>query len=126
MSFRIERSGSRVEGMAEGVDRRHLRRLRRGDVPVEWELDLHGLERPAARAEVRRTLARAYEEGVRCVLVIHGRGHHSELGAVLREALPGWLSEPPTDRLVMAFTAARAADGGEGACYVLLRRKRTR
>lgn len=126
MSFRIERAGSRTHGVAEGVDRRHLRRLRRGEIEVEWELDLHGLERPAAREEVRRTLARAHEEGVRCVLVIHGRGSHSELGAVLRDALPGWLSQPPTEGIVMAFASARPADGGEGATYVLLRRKRAR
>lgn len=126
MSFRLERHGARTEGWAEGIDRRHLRRLRRGEVPIEWELDLHGLIRPAAEAEVQRTLARAYEEGVRCVLVIHGRGRGSEEAGVLREGLPGWLTRPPTAALVMAFTNALPRDGGEGATYVLLRRRRRR
>ena len=48
------------------------------------------------------------------------------MGPVLKEALLGWLCEPPLDRLVMAFASAVPEDGGTGATYVLLRRKRTR
>ena len=63
-------------------------------------------------------------EGGRCVLVIHGRGRHSEAAPVLKEALLGWLAEPPVGSLVLAFSSARGGDGGVGATYVLLRRDR--
>ena len=125
-SFRIRESGERIEGLAEGIDRSHLDRLKRGRVSVAREIELHGLERREAAFEVRVQLREAFEMAERCVLIIHGRGARSEMGPVLKEALPGWLCEPALYRLVMAFASAVPVDGGTGATYVLLRRKRTR
>ena len=122
-TFEIEQTGERVEGRAPGIDRAHLRRLRSGGVRVESRVDLHGLRATDARKAVRAALTRAAEEGQRCVLVIHGRGHRSPSGPVLRDALPGWLAEPPLGARVMAFASAAPADGGSGATYVLLRRR---
>lgn len=124
MAFHVERVGGRVRGLAEGVDRRHLRRLERGEVPIDVEVDLHGLDRREARRDLRALLLECYAEGDRCVHVIHGRGLRSDLGPVLREALPGWLTAPPVGRLVMAFATAPPALGGEGATLILLRRRR--
>jgi DNA-nicking Smr family endonuclease len=125
VSFQVERRGDRVLGLAQGIDRAHLDRLSRGETPVDLELDLHGLSAADARRLVRETLRCAHEDGDRCVLIIHGRGKHSELSPVLREGLVEWLQEPPTSRLVMAFASARPGDGGVGASYVLLRRRRS-
>lgn len=122
--FEVSREGERVRGLAEGIDRAHLRRLERGEVEVDRELDLHGLSRNEAREDVGYELRDAFASGERCVRIVHGRGRGSELGAVLQEALPGWLSEPPLARIVMAFCSALPHDGGTGALYVLLRRQR--
>ncbi|MDX1650672.1 MAG: Smr/MutS family protein [Myxococcota bacterium] len=124
MPFRVETGGGRLRGLAEGVDSRHLRALERGEREVEAELDLHGLRAAEARQAVRQALHEAHEEGMRCIRVIHGRGRGSELGPVLREALPDWLTAPPAGRLVMAFASAPGPLGGEGATLVLLRRRR--
>jgi DNA-nicking Smr family endonuclease len=123
-SFTLRESGERIEGLAEGIDRAHLDRLKRGQVPVEREIDLHGLRQDEAGLEIRFELREAFEMAERCVLIIHGRGAHAEAGPVLKEALLGWLCEPPLDRLVMAFASAVPEHGGPGATYVLLRRKR--
>jgi DNA-nicking Smr family endonuclease len=122
--FEIVTSGERVEGVAVGVDRAWLRRLRAGDVRVEARVDLHGLNARSAHGTVRRALADAHAEGSRCVLVVHGRGVHSPEGPVLRAFLLRWLTESRVAPIVMAFASARPRDGGEGATYVLLRRKR--
>ncbi|HEY8493836.1 MAG TPA: Smr/MutS family protein [Myxococcota bacterium] len=116
----IDRGGGRVDGATAGFDRRRLVRLRRGDPPPERELDLHGLRRDEARRALRAALREALAAGERCLLVVHGRGMRSEAGAVLREALPGWLAEPPHGARVLAFASADAHAGG--ATYVLLRR----
>ncbi|HZY03963.1 MAG TPA: Smr/MutS family protein, partial [Anaeromyxobacteraceae bacterium] len=59
----------------------------------------------------------------RCVLLVHGRGLHSEKQVpVLKEALRGWLATARFGRHVLAFATARPQDGGAGAVYVLLRR----
>jgi DNA-nicking Smr family endonuclease len=124
--FAVERLGERSEGLAAGIDRRHLVQLRRGEVPVERRVDLHGLSAAEARRRLAAELARAQSEGLRCVLVVHGRGLHSEGAAVLREGVPEWVAAGPRAARVMAFASARPADGGSGATYVLLRRLRGR
>ena len=122
--FRVREAGERIEGLAEGIDRAHLDRLKRGKTPVEREIDLHGLRQREAGLEIRAQLQEAFELAERCVLIIHGRGARTETGPVLKEALLGWLCEPPLDRLVMAFASAIPDHGGTGATYVLLRRRR--
>ncbi len=107
------------QGDRAGIDGRTQRRLFRGDVPVDRRLDLHGLS--AARAESRLTkfIETAANEGARCVLVITGKG-----AGILRGYVPEWLKRPPLSGLVLALAEARPIDGGSGALYVLLRRKR--
>ncbi|MBM4380197.1 MAG: Smr/MutS family protein [Deltaproteobacteria bacterium] len=121
--FTLEETASSVEGHAPGVDPRLVRALKRGDHPVTAELDLHGLSRDAARAAVERFLSEARRAGRRCVLLVHGRGLHSEQQLpVLKAQLPGWLQQGRMGRLVLAFCTARSEHGGAGALYVLLRK----
>jgi DNA-nicking Smr family endonuclease len=102
-----------------GVRTQVMRRLRRGLYPVENELDLHGLDQAAARDRLSEFIARNRDIGNRCVRVIHGKGYRSGArGPVLKAAVDSWLRRHLD---VMAFTSARALDGGTGAVYVLLR-----
>jgi len=120
--FELLHDGERLEGRAPGIDRKHLRRLRAGQVRVGSRVDLHGLEAREARLAVRASLLAAIEAGERCVLVIHGRGHHSPGRPVLKRSLPTWLAEAPLGPRILAFASATPEDGGTGATYVLLRR----
>ena len=122
--FEIREQGEHIEGIAPGIDRAHLRKLLRGEIETEGDLDLHGLDRRNARFALRAALREAHSEGHRCVRVVHGRGLHSELGPVLKESLMEWLAEPPLGALIMAFASAPPEEGGTGATRVLLRRKR--
>lgn len=124
IAFRIEREGERFSGLAPGGDRTQLRRLRRGEYAAERRVDLHGLDAAGARRALRATLRSALEAELRCLLVIHGRGLHSQGAPRLRELLPEWLAEAPHGQDVLAFASARPEHGGGGACYVLLRRRR--
>jgi len=102
-----------------GVREQTLRHLRRGRYPVEDELDLHGLSQAAARDYLADFLAASRNAGLRCVRVVHGKGYRSGArGPVLKIAVNTWLRRHPD---VLAFTSARAIDGGTGAVYVLLR-----
>ncbi len=120
--FHVERAGEHVAARARGVDAAWLERLAAGEVPVERRLDLHRMSAEVARAAVEEAVLRASRAGLRCVLVIHGRGHRSPAGPVLKEALPGWLTAPPLAVRVAAFASAPARLGGPGATLVLLRR----
>jgi DNA-nicking Smr family endonuclease len=121
--FDLASGDSRLEGSVAGLDAGLVRGLKRGDFPVEARLDLHGLTRDEARGAVERFLRQERLGGRRCVLLVHGRGRHSESQLpVLKEALHGWLAAGEFGRSVLAFASARPADGGGGALYVLLRR----
>ena len=111
-------------GRVAGVDKRSAQRLTRGQLPVEARLDLHGHTQGEAHAALGRFLAEAQARGLRCVLVITGKGTTKEAGGVLRNQVPRWLNEPANRARILAFDYAQPKHGGLGALYVLMRRKR--
>lgn len=113
-----------MEGSIRGVGPRLMKRLKRGEIPVQDHVDLHGLTRQEAEGTVKDFILRSHRLGLRCVLIVHGRGLNSpDSFPVLKEGLPVWLGRGPVKRLVLAFATARPYDGGTGAVYVLLRKR---
>jgi DNA-nicking Smr family endonuclease len=105
-----------------GVQTNVVRRLRRGQIPIEDELDLHGFTSREAELKLRAFLLNArVPNRQRGVLIIHGRGHGSPNGkSVLKDKTRQWLREYDA---VLAFCPAESARGGAGAVHVLLRKK---
>ena len=121
--FDICDSDEFIEGAVDGLDRRILRRLKRGDYAFRGHLDLHGLNREEAKTAVERFIAERRRAGERCVLIVHGRGLNSkDQIPVLKSHLGLWLERGRIGKAVLAFCTARPHDGGAGAMYVLLRR----
>ncbi len=121
--FDIADSDEFIEGHARGLDPRVVRRLRHGELAVQGHVDLHGLLKDEAKAELEAFLARSRQQRKRCVLVVHGRGLHSkDQVPVLKEALKRWMQTARFARHVLGFATARPHDGGAGAVYVLLKR----
>ncbi|WP_142849370.1 Smr/MutS family protein [Telmatospirillum sp. J64-1] len=113
-------------GATPGVDRRNADRLKKGRMAIDGRIDLHGMTQEAAHSALIAFLHRCYEADRRCVLVITGKGRDSEgrgIG-VLRAAVPRWLNEGSLRQRILAFSHAQPRDGGEGALYVLLKRRR--
>ena len=95
-----------------------VRKLRRGVWAIQAQLDLHGLRREEAREQLNRFIHDARRGGLRCVRVIHGKGNGSPgREPVLKGKVKTWLVQKQE---VIAFTQARASDGGTGALLVLL------
>jgi len=113
-----------VPGTVAGIDKRTAARLKRGQVPIEGRLDLHGQTQAEAHRELGDFLADAQDGGRRCVLVITGKGRGAAGGGVLRAAVPRWLNEPGWRERIVTFCYATPRDGGEGALYVMLRRRK--
>ncbi|HUN50561.1 MAG TPA: Smr/MutS family protein [Candidatus Sulfotelmatobacter sp.] len=116
-----------------GLDRRKADRLRRGELAIDARLDLHGMTQEAAHAALNRFIEQAAARDHRCLLVITGKGtpRRSEDDAgrpvrsgILRGAVPRWLAEPGLRPLIVAVHPAAMQHGGDGALYVLLKRKR--
>jgi DNA-nicking Smr family endonuclease len=106
--------------VAPGVDRREIRKLKRGDHVPDDRRDLHGMKAMEATRAVKHFLIASRHKHHRCVCIVHGRGLHS-VGStpVLKTTVRALLR---SDQSVLAFADAPAADGGAGAVYVLLRR----
>lgn len=113
-----------AHGQIAGVDRRTAERLKRGRLNIDARLDLHGLTQAEAHRALNAFIAASFEAGRRCLLVITGKGHRREDGGVLRGKVPLWLNQSPNRGRVLAFDYAQQRDGGTGALYIMLRRKR--
>ena len=97
------------------------RRLTRERDPLEWVLDLHGLDQDRARAVLHGYLKRAQDEGARAVLVITGKGVQGD--GILRRRAPEWLAEPAVRGVVAGVSEAHRRHGGQGALYVAIKRR---
>lgn len=106
------------------VDRRTDQKLRRGQYPVDMTIDLHGDTQDAAHKRLNTAIRKLSAAGGRCLLVITGKGKGGE--GVLRQRVPEWLQDEALGPLVLRWHNAQPEDGGAGALYVLLRRKRMR
>ncbi|MCO5123723.1 MAG: Smr/MutS family protein [Rhizobacter sp.] len=96
-----------------------VRKLRRGGWVIQAQIDLHGLRRDEARDRLAAFLREAARQGLRCVRVVHGKGNGSPgREPVLKQRVHAWLVQKSS---VIAFTQARAAEGGSGALIVLLK-----
>lgn len=117
-----------------GIDRRTEERLRRGQLPIEARIDLHGMTQVQAQSALEHFLPQAQAEGKRCVLVITGKGTRTpdssghwmepEKSGVLKRKVPLWLCNATLGPIVLRTAPAKPRHGGQGALYVLLRRKR--
>jgi DNA-nicking Smr family endonuclease len=113
-----------IEGCVKGFSRKLMKTLKKGEFPVQDHIDLHGLTKKEAEIRVRDFLLKSSRRGLRCVLIVHGRGLNSQDNlAVLKTNIPKWLTTGPAKRIVLAFVTARPYDGGAGAVYVLLRKR---
>ena len=114
------------------IERRLRQRLSRGQVEVPMKLDLHGMRQNEAHATLRDFLFRAFQNDVRVVLVVTGKGRSSSSDdtgfhdhpGILRRMVPHWLSEADLRHMVLGFEEAAPGHGGSGALYVRLRANR--
>ena len=105
---------------APGVDRREIRKLKRGDYQAADLCDLHGMTAAEAKTRVDQFIANSRHRQHRCVCIVHGRGLHSSgQASILRARVRAQLR---SHAAVLAFADAPRTDGGAGAVYVLLRK----
>jgi DNA-nicking Smr family endonuclease len=119
----VEGDSQRYAARGPGVSHAQIAELRGGKVRAEATLDLHGHTVAPALQQLRQFMIESRRLSRRCVLVVHGKGTHSEHGAPLREAVLGELLGPLSG-FVHALASASPNDGGEGATCVMLRGSR--
>lgn len=114
------------------LDRRTEDKLKKGKIPIEARLDLHGFNQTQAHEKLNNFIIQSYHHGRRCVLVITGKGNSNKdsnswltpSNGVLKEKVPYWLSSEPLNKMVLKYMKAQNKDGGSGALYIYLKKKR--
>ena len=105
-----------------GIQDKLKTKLKKGLIPFESKIDLHGATVKQAGKELQDSIEYAYASGQRCILLVHGRGKGSfDNKPALKTHVNYWLRELPQ---VLAFHSAQPRHGGVGALYVLLKRQR--
>jgi len=120
--FVVAHTPEYIEGRGYCDNPELTNRLHRGDFSIQGYIDLHGLGADAAEEVFDTFINEAIRTGKRAVLVIHGRGLSSPKKPVLKSKVQDWLTRGPWRKWIIAFSSARACDGGTGATYILLRR----
>ncbi len=104
------------EGQAEAIGAERRRRLR--EKAADATIDLHGLTRDEAWARLEIFFSDAKRMGLEKVLVIHGKGNHSEGEAVLTRTTRTFVEKCA---FAGEFGHADRRGGGTGATWVVLR-----
>lgn len=107
-----------VTHVTNGISNKALRKLSKGQYNVEAILDLHGMTVEEAKSAVDSFLQQCLHDGLRVVLIIHGKGHLGRM-PILKNKLNHWLRKIDE---VLAFSSAAPGHGRGGAMYVLLKR----
>ena len=98
---------------------KRLREFRQGLIPFADRLDLHGLSGEQAREKFLSFIQKSYDNGYRCILLIHGKGGQHNHAPRIKNLINRWLPQHP---YVQGYHSAIARHGGTGAVYVLLKK----
>tara|TARA_R110002124_G_scaffold287216_1_gene471479 strand:+ start:171350 stop:171973 length:624 start_codon:yes stop_codon:yes gene_type:complete len=110
-----------------GIDRKAFEKFRKGQMPIEATLDLHGLYQQQAYEKVTAFITQSSARNMRCIMIITGKGQKKSDGynredGILKKSLPDWLEQPSLKSKILKIQQAQRFHGGSGACYILLKR----
>lgn len=115
--------------LVAGLDRSWDRRLETGSIIPDRTIDLHGHTLASAHAALDGGLDRAIRAGDRVVLLVTGRPPRREserphARGAIRAQVADWLALSRHAGRIAAVRGAHPRHGGQGAMYVILRRRR--
>lgn len=127
-----KKSALKKKQTSNQMDKNTQQKLVQGKIKIERQIDLHGLNRDAAQDALTQFITKAFQQNMRMLLVITGKGATSinpehwmeDKRGILKEKLPQWLSLAPLNEMVLQHHQARPRHGGAGAFYVYLRKNK--
>ena len=118
-------------GNFDNIDANTAQRFRKGETPIEAELDLHGYNEDRAYESVIKFVKSSYLRKKRCIAIITGKGIHPNYQddifstrGVLRDLVPQWLNNPEIRPMILSIIHPAPNEGGVGVIKLLLRRQR--
>lgn len=109
-----------LEYKADGIQQGVLDKLRLGRYPLDASLNLLRQPVETCRLSLFSFMQEARKQGLRNLLIIHGKGRNDESHAnIVRSYLARWLQQFDE---VQSYCTAQPQHGGAGALYVGLRK----
>ncbi len=105
-----------------GISRSSARSIKSGQAGYTRKIDLHGCGRDEAFIRLKSFIISSIDQDHRNILIITGKGVRGN--GVIKAHLQTWLNEAPLSAHIIAYCQAKPKDGGGGAWYVNLRRKK--
>ncbi len=115
---------------AHGLDTGWDRKLSRGQLSPDFTLDLHGCTLDAAYSRLVHGLSQARAMGARLVLLVTGRPRPADPAdrtnrrGAIRAKVIDWLAASEHAHDIAAIRGAHPRHGGQGALYIILKRRR--
>ncbi|MCJ2188724.1 Smr/MutS family protein [Novosphingobium beihaiensis] len=106
------------------------KRITKGALVPDFSLDLHGSNLDQAYSRLMHGLTQARAMGARVVLVVTGKPRsgesmdRSERRGAIRAKISDWLAASEHASDIVAIRGAHRRHGGQGALYLVLRRRR--
>lgn len=121
----------RAQAMGTTLDHSWDRKLRLGEVEPDRVIDLHGCTLDSAHRRVLTALGTAIGEDARVLVLVTGKPPPKgtsrldmPLRGIIRASVADWIAASRYAGHVAAIRNANRRHGGEGAIYVVLRRKK--
>jgi DNA-nicking Smr family endonuclease len=115
---------------SHGLDAGWDRKLARGLASPDFTLDLHGCTLDAAHSRLLHGLAQARAMGARLVLLVTGKPRPADPAdrtnrrGAIRAKTVDWLAASEFASDIAATRGAHPRHGGQGALYIVFKRKR--
>ena len=103
------------------VERSILDRLRRGSHKIDMSVDLHGYKIEEAYKVFYNRVLYVIQNNLRLLLVITGKGDKNSYS--IRSQLLKWVNIPEISSYIIYMSEAHKKHGGDGAFYLVFRRK---
>jgi len=109
--------------------------IKKGSFKIDKKIDFHGKTLLESEEQFSNVVVSCYNDGIRCLLFITGKGVFKTRNSdwedkpklyhgVIRSALIGWVKSSKFSKYILSCEPASFEDGGDGAFYVYLRKKK--
>ena len=106
-----------------GINYSTVKRMDKGDYPIDGSLDLHGFSINDAFEFFFKFINTSYYKKHRMLLVVTGKGlRFSNESPSINKMLQRWINVPGIIEKILRYNYAIQRHGGKGAYYILLKK----
>lgn len=107
-----------------GFEKHIINNIKKKLLKAEDKFDMHGLTKEQQFKGFFAFIRESYFNKKRFILVITGKEKPAENFMDFKENLPKWINNPEIKKYISAYDYAGPGDGGKGAFYIMLKKKR--